>query len=159
LRKDFIIDTRQICEARIAGADVILLIVAAMSPEKCSELAEFARSLNLEVLPEIHNENELKHLNPFVNVVGVNNRNLTTFVTDVSVSYKLAPMIPSGFMKISESGISSPITVNELYNAGFQGFLMGENLMKEPDPVNAPENFINQVVNRRIATQRRRIYT
>ncbi|MDR1130166.1 MAG: indole-3-glycerol phosphate synthase TrpC, partial [Prevotellaceae bacterium] len=81
LRKDFIIDPYQICEARIAGADVILLIAAAMTPHKCGELAEFARSLNLEVLLEIHNEQELNCLNTFVNVVGVNNRDLTTFVT------------------------------------------------------------------------------
>jgi indole-3-glycerol phosphate synthase len=146
LRKDFIIDPYQICEARIAGADVILLIAAAMTAETCGELAAFARSLNLEVLLEIHNEQELTHLNPFVNVVGVNNRDLTTFVTDVSVSHRLSSMIPPAFLKISESGISSPSTVKSLTDAGFQGFLMGENFMKTPDPVKALELFIkNQV--------------
>jgi indole-3-glycerol phosphate synthase len=145
LRKDFIIDTYQICEARIAGADVVLLIAAAMTSDRCAELAEFARSLALEVLLEIHNEQELTHLNTFVNAVGVNNRDLTTFVTDVSVSHRLSPMIPSGFLKISESGISSPSTLTGLYNAGFRGFLMGENFMKEPEPHRALKDFIAEI--------------
>jgi indole-3-glycerol phosphate synthase len=145
LRKDFIIDPYQICEARIAGADVILLIAAAMTVEKCEELAKFARSLNLEVLLEIHNEQELKYLNPFVNVVGVNNRDLTTFITDVSVSYRLASMIPDEFLKISESGISSPSTVRSLLDAGFHGFLMGENFMKTQNPVKALEDFFREL--------------
>lgn len=145
LRKDFIINPYQICEARIAGADVILLIAAAMTPEQCGKLAEFARSLSLEVLLEIHNEQELTHLNSFVNVVGVNNRDLTSFVTDVSVSYRLSPMIPQDFLKISESGISSPSTVKNLLDSGFQGFLMGENFMKTPEPVRTLENFIKTV--------------
>ncbi|MDR1583560.1 MAG: indole-3-glycerol phosphate synthase TrpC [Prevotellaceae bacterium] len=143
LRKDFIIDPYQICEARIAGADVVLLIAAVMTPDRCAELAEFARSLNLEVLLEIHNKQELKYLNPFVNAVGVNNRDLTTFVTDVSISYKLAPMIPDNFLKISESGISSVSTLKGLQNAGFKGFLMGENFMKEPDPVETLKKFLS----------------
>jgi indole-3-glycerol phosphate synthase len=142
LRKDFIIDPYQICEARIAGADVILLIAAAMTVDRCAELAEFARSLNLQVLLEIHNGQELNYINPFVNAVGVNNRDLTTFVTDVSVSYRLAPMIPDNFLKISESGISSISTLKSLQNAGFQGFLMGENFMKNPHPVEALRKFL-----------------
>lgn len=142
LRKDFIIDPYQICEARIAGADVVLLIAAAMTADRCAELAEFARSLALEVLLEVHNEQELTHLNPFVNVVGVNNRDLTTFVTDVSTSLRLSPLIPAEFLKISESGISSPSTVKELYEAGFRGFLMGENFMKEPNPSEALKRFV-----------------
>jgi indole-3-glycerol phosphate synthase len=145
LRKDFIIDPYQICEARIAGADVILLIAAAMTPDRCAKLAEFARSLDLEVLLEIHNEQELKYLNRFVNAVGVNNRDLTTFVTDVSVSYSLAPMIPADFLKISESGISSLSTLQGLYNAGFRGFLMGENFMKEPQPDKALKRLIAEM--------------
>ncbi|MDR2383650.1 MAG: indole-3-glycerol phosphate synthase TrpC [Prevotellaceae bacterium] len=144
LRKDFIIDPYQICEARIAGADVVLLIATIMSPDRCAELAEFARSLGLEVLLEIHNEYELVFLNPFVNAIGVNNRDLTTFATDVSVSHKLAPMIPKNFLKISESGISSPATVKELYDAGFRGFLMGENFMKYPEPDEALKRFIEK---------------
>jgi indole-3-glycerol phosphate synthase len=142
LRKDFIIDKYQICEARIAGADAILLIAAAMRPDKCAKLAEFARSLGLEVLLELHNENELRYLNHFVNVVGINNRDLTTFVTDISVSHRLGAFLPDMFLKISESGISSPSTVKELYQAGFNGFLMGENFMKEPEPAVALQRFI-----------------
>lgn len=142
LRKDFIVDPYQICEARIAGADVVLLIAAAMTPCECMELAGLAHSLDLEVLLEIHNEQELEYLNPFVNAVGVNNRDLTTFVTDVSVSYRMAPMIPSGFLKISESGISSPATVRDLQNVGYRGFLMGENFMKEPSPAEALRRFV-----------------
>jgi indole-3-glycerol phosphate synthase len=145
LRKDFIIDPYQVCEARIAGADVILLIAAAMTADKCAELAKFARSLCLEVLLEVHNEQELTHINSFVNAVGVNNRDLTTFVIDVSTSYRLSPMIPAEFLKISESGISSPATVKELYDAGFQGFLMGENFMKEAKPEEALKRFIMQI--------------
>jgi indole-3-glycerol phosphate synthase len=146
LRKDFIIDPYQICEARIAGADVILLIAAAMTVDRCVELAKFARSLDLETLLEIHNEQELTHINSFVDAVGVNNRDLTTFVTDVSVSYRLAPMIPESFLKISESGISSPATVKGLYDVGFRGFLMGENFMKEPEPDKALKRFIAQKI-------------
>jgi indole-3-glycerol phosphate synthase len=145
LRKDFIIDPYQICEARIAGADVVLLIAAAMSPDRCAKLAEFARSLDLEVLLEIHNEHELAHLNSFVNAAGVNNRDLTTFTTDISVSYSLAPMLPESILKISESGISSVSTLKDLYNAGYRGFLMGENFMKEPEPDRALKMFINQI--------------
>ena len=145
LRKDFIIDPYQICEARIAGADLVLLIAAAMTADRCAELAGFARSLGLEVLLEIHNEQELTHLNPSVDVVGVNNRDLTTFVTEVAVSHRLSPLIPAGFLKISESGISSPSTVKELYAAGFRGFLMGENFMKEPNPSEALKRFIEEM--------------
>jgi indole-3-glycerol phosphate synthase len=84
----------------------------------------------------------LTHINSFVNAVGVNNRDLTTFVTDVAVSHRLAPLIPDRFLKISESGISSISTLKDLQNAGFEGFLMGENFMKEPDPVEALKKFV-----------------
>jgi indole-3-glycerol phosphate synthase len=150
LRKDFIIDPYQICEARIAGADAILLIAAAMTPAKCEKLAEFAQSLGLEVLLELHNEKELRYLNPFVNVVGVNNRDLTTFVTDISVSHRLGALIPDNFLKISESGLSSPATLKELCHAGFRGFLMGENFMKEPEPAMALQRFIADFLNIKI---------
>jgi len=145
LRKDFIIDPCQICEAKIAGADAILLIAAALTPEWCVALAGFARGLGLEVLLEIHNEAELSHINPDVDMVGVNNRDLTTFVTDTAVSERLAGLIPSEFVKISESGISSPDTVRKLHGMGYGGFLMGENFMKHPDPVDALEQFIKSL--------------
>lgn len=143
LRKDFIIDPYQICEARIAGADVILLIAAALTPPKCEELAAFASSLGLEVLLEIHNEAELGHMNRYVDVVGVNNRNLATFETDTAISYGLADAVPDTFVKISESGISSCNTVMGMRRVGFKGFLMGENFMKQSDPGTALVEFIN----------------
>ena len=142
LRKDFIIDPYQICEARMAGADVILLIAAALTPEQCAELAAFARSLDLEVLLELHNESELGHINEYVNVVGINNRDLTTFITDTDVSVRMASQIPKGLVKISESGIADPKTVKELQKAGYKGFLMGENFMKQPAPSQALKIFI-----------------
>jgi indole-3-glycerol phosphate synthase len=145
LRKDFIIDPYQICEARIAGADVILLIAAALTPEQCGELAAFARSLGLEVLLELHGEGERGHRNGDVQVVGVNNRDLTTFVTDTAVSSRMAPVLPAGIVRISESGISDPEVVKSLRGEGYMGFLMGENFMKRPNPAMALGEFIAQL--------------
>ena len=145
LRKDFIIDPYQICEARTAGADVILLIAAALTPEQCTELAAFARSLDLEVLLELHDESELTHVNPYVNVVGINNRDLATFVTDTAVSLRMAGQIPDSFVKISESGISDSQTVKELRKIGYKGFLMGENFMKQQDPIEELKQFIHEL--------------
>jgi indole-3-glycerol phosphate synthase len=142
LCKDFIIDRYQICQAKIAGADAVLLIAAALTPATARSLAAFARGLGLETLLEVHGESELCHLNEYVDVAGVNNRNLATFVTDVRVSFRLAGLIPAEFVKISESGISSPETVVELRKAGFRGFLMGENFMKQPDPAAALQRFV-----------------
>lgn len=142
LRKDFIIDPYQICEARIYGADAVLLIAAALEPEQIEGLASFAHGFGMEVLLEIHNRNELPKIIDAIDVVGVNNRNLGTFVTNTAVSIRLADMIPPGFVKISESGISSPEKAVELRNAGYQGFLMGEAFMKEADPAAALTGFI-----------------
>jgi indole-3-glycerol phosphate synthase len=146
LRKDFIIDPYQICEARIAGADFVLLIAAAMDGRgQCEELAGFARSLGLETLLEIHGESELDFLNGAIDAAGVNNRDLTTFVTDIAVSERLCPLLPAGIPKVSESGISSPETVKALRAAGFDGFLMGENFMKTGDPASAFVSFANRL--------------
>lgn len=145
LRKDFIIDEYQICEARIWGADVILLIAAALTPAEVERLSLFAHSLGLEVLLEIHDACELAHICPSVDVVGINNRNLATFVTDVQTSFELEGQIPGRYLRISESGISSPDTVRRLREAGFRGFLMGENFMKETDPAKALKHFINEL--------------
>jgi len=142
LRKDFIVDPYQICEARIAGADVILLIAAALTVEQCAYLAAFARSIGLEVLLELHDESELVYINQHVDVVGINNRDLTSFVTDTVVSLRMAERIPQGCVKISESGISEPKTVLELRRAGYRGFLMGENFMKTEAPAEALKSFI-----------------
>lgn len=142
LRKDFVIDRYQICEARMSGAAAVLLIAAAMTPEQAYELACFARLLGLEVLLEIHGKEELIYLNEYVDVVGVNNRNLKTFITDVHTSFDLSDDIPDGYLKISESGLSSPEIVRQLRKAGYRGFLMGEHFMKHPDPAEQLKFFI-----------------
>lgn len=145
LRKDFMVDEYQVMEARAIGADVILLIAAVLSIHETERLARFARSLGLEVLLEIHNEQELDHINPFVDVVGINNRNLNDFTTDVQTSFRLGEKIPSSYVKISESAISDPAVIVQLKEAGFRGFLIGETFMKEADPAKACEAFIKSL--------------
>ncbi|MDA3905067.1 MAG: indole-3-glycerol phosphate synthase TrpC [Bacteroidales bacterium] len=135
LRKDFIIDEYQILEAKSIGADAILLIASVLNPSETRKLAQFANGLGLEVLLEVHNEAELqKHPNEYVNIIGVNNRNLKTFEVDIQTSVQLSDMIPDNFLKISESGISSPTAIHRLINAGFNGFLVGEYFMQSPKP-------------------------
>lgn len=144
LRKDFIIDEYQILEAKSIGADCILLIAAALEPKKLSELAVFAHSLGMEVLMEVHDLAELEaSLNPHLDLVGVNNRSLKTFEVSLETSFSLVDRIPNEFVKISESGISQPETLIQLRNAGFQGFLIGENFMKTSRPQQAALNFMN----------------
>ncbi|WP_134200556.1 indole-3-glycerol phosphate synthase TrpC [uncultured Algoriphagus sp.] len=145
LRKDFVVDEYQIIEAKSIGADCILLIAAALEPEKLKSLAYFAKSLGLEVLFEVHDGEELeKSLNDGVDLVGVNNRNLKTFDVSIDTSLELVSAIPSSFVKISESGISDPKTLIELKKAGFDGFLIGENFMKSSRPEQAAYNFIKE---------------
>lgn len=146
LRKDFVIDEYQLYQAKVSGASAILLIASALTVTETKKLAEKAKELNLDVLLEIHNELELSHINDNVDVVGVNNRNLGTFVTDVQISFDLVDKIPNDFVKISESGISQPQTVIDLQQAGYQGFLMGENFMKTNNPGKALEDFIKQLI-------------
>lgn len=148
LRKDFMVDEYQLYEAKAMGADVILLIAAALTVEETLKLAQEAKALSLEVLLEIHNQEELGHINDFVDMVGVNNRNLKTFEVSIDVSLELAELIPDKFVKISESGISSPETVNLLKAAGYQGFLMGENFMKELNPAKALNSFVEELKKR-----------
>lgn len=146
LRKDFIIDEYQILEAKSIGADVILLIAAALEPEKLKKLAIFARSLGLEVLMEVHNEMELKeNLHPEIDIIGVNNRDLKTFEVSIQNSIRLADVIPSSFMKISESGISDPDTIIELRTFGFRGFLIGEYFMHRSRPEKQCAAFIQRI--------------
>ena len=142
LRKDFMVDEYQLYQARALGADVILLIASALSVPQTKVLACAAHALGLEVLLEIHSEEELGHINEHVDVVGINNRNLSTFKTDIQISYDLGEKIPADFVKISESGISQPETVLELRQAGFRGFLMGENFMKTGQPGATLKEFI-----------------
>lgn len=146
LRKDFVIDEYQIIEAKSIGADAILLIAAALSPKRLTELAQFAKNLGLEVLMEVHNREELDgHLNDNLDVVGVNNRDLKTFNVSVDTSINLAEAIPDKFVKISESGISDPATVIKLMSHGFQGFLIGEYFMSHSRPGAACAEFIKKI--------------
>ncbi|MHA6247802.1 indole-3-glycerol phosphate synthase TrpC [Pontibacter sp. CAU 1760] len=146
LRKDFTVDEYQIVEAKSIGADAILLIAAALEPARLKELAAFARSLGLEVLLEVHNLEELQqNLSEYVTVVGVNNRNLKTFTTEIELSYELASHIPSGFTKISESGLSKPQTLVDLQEAGYNGFLIGESFMTSSRPEQAAAAFIKEL--------------
>ena len=145
LRKDFIIDEYQLYQACIVGADAVLLIAAALRKEQCSMLAAKAHALKLEVLLEIHSEQELEYIEDNIDMVGVNNRNLGTFHTDVENSFRLAEKLPKEMLLVSESGISSPQTVRQLRAAGFRGFLIGENFMKTPQPGNALKEFISKL--------------
>jgi indole-3-glycerol phosphate synthase len=134
LRKDFMIDEYQLYEAKAYGASVILLIAACLSPRQVKELAEAAKDLGLEVLLELHDEEELGHICEAVDVVGVNNRNLKTFTVDLEQSIRLAQKIGDSFIKIAESGISEVNNIHYLRQYGFQGFLIGENFMKQQNP-------------------------
>ena len=145
LRKDFIIDEYQIIEARAIGADVILLIAACLSPERVKELALYAKTLQLEVLLEIHNEEELQHICDATEIIGINNRDLKTFTVDINRSIELGKKIPAGKLKIAESGINNIETICTFKNAGFHGFLIGENFMKEADPTIAFADFVKQL--------------
>ena len=154
LRKDFIIDPYQLYQAAEAGADAVLLIAACLSRADCAALTAEAHRLGLEVLLEIHDAAELDYVSPEVDVVGVNNRHLGSFVTDVQTSFDLAPLLsqPSttptqatGPVFVSESGIGDPETVRKLRAAGFRGFLMGGHFMKNPDPGAALADFIRAI--------------
>ena len=145
LRKEFIIDEYQLFEARSVGADAVLLIAADLSKEECRTLTRTAHDLKLEVLLEMHSDNELEYLDCEPDMAGINNRNLGTFHTDVANSFRLAEKMDTEAVKVSESGISNPDTVRNLREAGFRGFLMGECFMKEQDPGLALENFIKAI--------------
>ena len=145
LRKDFTIDPYQIIEAKAYGGDVILLIAACLSPEEVRELAKTAKGIGLEVLLELHDESELGHICPEVDLVGVNNRNLKTFTVDLEHSILLAEKIGKEFVKVAESGISEIKNINYLKQYGFQGFLIGENFMKQSSPAEAFKNFVTDL--------------
>ncbi|MDR0538619.1 MAG: indole-3-glycerol phosphate synthase TrpC [Tannerellaceae bacterium] len=147
LRKDFIIDEYQIHQSRALGADAILLIAATLTVETTRTLATLAHELNLEVLLEIHSASELSHLNDNIDMLGINNRHLGSFHTDVATSFQLVEHLkdrPTPLL-ISESGISSPTTVRELRQAGFRGFLIGETFMKTNQPGHALTTFISNL--------------
>ncbi len=147
LRKDFMIDTYQLYEAKAWGADVILLIAACLSPAQMEELSHKAHELGLEVLLEIHDEEELAR-SPLENIdiIGVNNRNLKNFAeNNVNASLALADKIPARIVKISESCISQPETINQLKSVGYKGFLIGETFMKDENPGAKLAEFIAKI--------------
>jgi len=145
LRKEFIIDPYQIHEAKAIGADLILLIAACLTPVEVSSLAVLAKSLGLEVLLELHDDEELEHICDAVDFVGINNRSLKTFDVNIERSLRMAEKIPSGKLKIAESGIDDPSLIKLFKANGYKGFLIGENFMKEQDPVLAITAFMNQI--------------
>ncbi|MCM1108506.1 MAG: indole-3-glycerol phosphate synthase TrpC [Clostridium sp.] len=145
LRKDFIIDEYQLYEARLMQADAVLLIAAALTPSETSRLTAQAHDLGLEVLLEVHGESELEQVEAGPDMVGVNNRHLGTFHTDVECSYRLISLLPEGVLPVSESGLSHPETVRELRRMGYRGFLIGEAFMREADPGIALQSFIREV--------------
>ena len=165
LRKDFIIDEYQLLQARIAGADAVLLIAACLTQEECADLTARAHALGLEVLLEIHSPRELAYISKDVDMVGINNRNLGTFVTDVENSFRIAGQLRQTIadarnvpdaqdssdtprnlpLLVSESGISHPETICRLRTAGFRGFLIGETFMKTPQPGDALKGFIQGI--------------
>lgn len=171
LRKDFIIDEYQLLQARIVGADAVLLIAACLTQEECADLTARAHALGLEVLLEIHSPRELAYISKNVDMVGVNNRNLGTFVTDVENSFRIAGQLRQTIadarnisdarnipdaqdssdtprnlpLLVSESGISHPETICRLRTAGFRGFLIGETFMKTPQPGDALKGFIQGI--------------
>lgn len=146
LRKDFIVDEYQLYQAKAIGADAVLLIAADLTQSECKALAKKAHELQLETLLEVHSEPELEYVGDNIDMVGVNNRNLGTFHTDVENSYRLAALLPKDYVLVSESGISNPQTVRDLREAGFRGFLIGETFMKTADPGAALKEFITQVI-------------
>lgn len=147
LRKDFVIDEYQLYQAKIVGADAVLLIAAALEKEQCAQLAGKAHELGLEVLLEIHREEELEYVCGHTDMVGINNRNLGSFVTDVENSFRLAEALPAGMLLVSESGISAPEVVKSLREKGFRGFLIGETFMKTESPGSELQRFIAQLDN------------
>ncbi len=145
LRKDFMIDEFQIIEAKAFGAEVILLIAACLNPQEVKRMAILAKSIGLEVLLEIHNEQELDHICDEIDMVGVNNRNLKNFEVSIDISLQLIQQIPSTKLAIAESGINNVNTIVTLQQAGFKGFLIGEHFMKEPSPSIAFADFVTQL--------------
>ncbi len=143
LRKEFIIDEYQMLEAKAYGADVILLIAAILTRDEIKQFSTFAKSLNLDVLLEVHNEAELqKSIMPSLDMLGVNNRDLKTFEVSLETSKTLSQLIPNDFVKVSESGISNTNAIKTLKPYGYQGFLIGENFMKTDNPGVSASTFI-----------------
>ena len=145
LRKDFVVDPFQIVEAKAIGADVILLIAACLTKEELKNYGNLAEDLGMDVLYEIHTQEELDKIEADNKIIGINNRNLKTFKVDLEHSIQLAAQIPDSCIKVSESGISDPKIITGLKEYGFQGFLIGENFMKTDNPGEACKEFVAQL--------------
>jgi indole-3-glycerol phosphate synthase len=134
LRKDFVIDAYQIDQARVAGADAVLLIVAALEPALLAELHTHAQGLGLDALVEVHDEAELERaLVAGADLLGINNRDLRSFRVELATSERLAPLVPEGVVWVAESGIHTSADLERLRAAGAQAVLVGESLMRAPD--------------------------
>ncbi len=145
LRKDFIVDEYQIYEAKAMGADIILLIAEALEKDSIEKFAKKAKELGLEVLLEMHSENQLPKITEWVDIIGINNRDLKRFKVDIQTSIDLFSKIPAEFVKISESGIHNADAIIRLTGVGYQGFLIGENFMKHEDPGKAAADFVKNL--------------
>lgn len=144
LRKEFIIEEYQILEAKSIGADVVLLIAECLSKTEMAQLARMAKSLGMEILLEMHSEQQLYKITPDVTFIGINNRDLATFEVDIDRSIQLAKKLPKEMVKIAESGINDPAVIMKMKQSGFEGFLMGEYFMKEEDPGEAFRQFVKR---------------
>ncbi|CEF55940.1 indole-3-glycerol phosphate synthase TrpC [Acetobacter ghanensis] len=143
LRKDFILDPWQVYESRMIGADCILLIMSILTDEMALELVDHAKGLDMDVLVEVHDEEELNRalaLDTFL--IGINNRNLKTLTTDINTTRQLAPLVPPDRIIISESGIKTHAEIAQLASIGVTGFLVGETLLRQPDPGEAARTLL-----------------
>ena len=144
LRKDFIVDEYQVYETKAIGADLMLLIAECLTKDEVYNLAKTAKKIGLEVLLELHSEDQLEKVNEFIDLIGINNRNLKNFEVDIEKSKQILKQLPKDLIKVAESGISDPETVKELRQAGFQAFLIGENFMKAENTTLAFEQFVKE---------------
>ncbi|MCR5711813.1 MAG: indole-3-glycerol phosphate synthase TrpC [Prevotella sp.] len=145
LYKNFIIDEYQLFQARLCGASAVLLIAADLTKKECKAYLHTAHKLGLEVLLEMHGEEELEYAELEPDICGINNRHLGSFITDVQNSFRLASLLPVDSVKVSESGISNPQVIKDLRLAGFHGFLIGETFMKTEDPGKTLKDFISKL--------------
>lgn len=145
MRKEFIVDGYQLFEAKLAGASAVLLIAAAITREECSRLTSLAHELGLEVLLELHDEREVEYITSMHSLIGVNNRNLGSFVTNLQKSFRMIDLLPKEAVLVSESGISDAKIVRELRDAGYKGFLIGEYFMKSGQPGVSLKEFIEEI--------------
>lgn len=145
LRKDFMLDTYQVAEARAWGADAILIIMAMVEDALASDLAKAAEAYGMDVLVEVHNEEELdRALALGAGLIGINNRDLKTFVTDIAVTERLAPRVPADKLVVAESGLASRSELNRLKTSGVTTFLIGETLMRQDDVTAATRDLIGR---------------